>query len=123
MATITLPVQTRRTTYRVDFEIDELSFARSIARQGKGARKAWRRAFATLPETPQSHAVLEWNRERRLVKMGYAERVQSLRAMHRAWLPVEEQRPATFDVVREIQSRDEIRLHTDEQAAPGSDDD
>lgn len=122
MATVTLPMRMFRgdrvETISTDFVIDKLSFTRSITRQGKGARAAWRHQFRTLPEIPQSHAVIEWNSERaqRVGDHGQysrGNRKYGIRAVHRAlqsdpWAMIDKPSPAL--------------LHGDEQAAPGSDD-
>lgn len=129
MATVTLPVLDFRggvsSTIPRDFEIDELSFTRSITRQGKGARAAWRHHFRTLPEIPQSHAVLEWNEARARLR-GPEGRypdapLYGIRAAHRAlqgdpWAMIDEPLPT------ELPSPRPIILFGDEQAAPGSDD-
>lgn len=118
MATVTLPVLAFRgsvsSTIPRDFEIDELSFTRSITRQGKGARAAWRHQFRSLAEIPQSHAVIEWNEARARVRaVRGAQPMHGIRSAHRAlqgdpWAMIDRPEP--------------IMLHGDEQAAPGSDD-
>lgn len=73
-------------------------------------RDRWQRARGFVPE---SDAVLEWNERRRHL-------IHGIRAAHRAWLPVEERVKRYSDDPTNL--RPEIRLHTDEQIAPGSDD-
>lgn len=99
MATITLPVASLYGTTEEVFEIDTLSFARSITRQGKGARKAWRHHLGQLRfPVIESDNVREWNVMRSL----YASPLRGIRAEHRrrmaeqqrindAWRPIEEQ--------------------------------
>lgn len=128
MATVTLPVYTAAnhwapfgpSTLRKDFEIDQLSFTRSITRQGKGARAAWRQNFRYLTEIPQSHEVIEWNARRSELQVrsrssftGKPRPLHGFRAAHRAlqddpWAMIDKPSPSI--------------LHGDEQAAPGSDD-
>lgn len=88
MATITLPVYTAQGTVPRDFDTQDLIFARTILRSGKGARAAWRRTFV-LNRDPivESHAVIEWNAEREDYKTyapGMVRRpLYGIRAAHR----------------------------------------
>lgn len=131
MATVTLSVRTSANTYRQDFEIDKLSFTRSIVRQGRGARAAWRCQFShsRFELIPQSHEVLKWNVRRaehyarsRDAFTGAPTPLHGIRAAHRAlkgdpWAMIDGP-PST-----ELPSPRPLILFGDEQAAPGSDDD
>lgn len=131
MATVTLPVYAAA-NLRLDpfepsirlktFEIDQLSFTRSITRQGKGARAAWRRQFRTLAEIPQSHAVIEWNATRAEFKEfnHQDDSYHGIRAKHRDLERLRNQ--LRGDPWAMIDKPSPIMLHGDEQAAPGSDD-
>lgn len=140
MATVTLPVLTIRSGVAVtvpkDFEIDQLSFTRSITRQGKGARAAWRHQFRTLPEIPQSHAVIEWNATRVEFKEfnHQDDSYHGIRETYRrdvldpklARAELERTEKALqgdpWAMIDVPPANPTPRLHTDEQAAPGSDD-
>ena len=123
MATVTLPVYVAANHRTVpfgssrlikDFEIDQLSFTRSITRQGKGARAAWRHQFRTLPEVPQSHEAAAWNKRWAAWRDGgYTRPMYGIRAVLR---------PFNRDPWAMIDRPEPIMLHGDEQAAPGSDD-
>ncbi len=127
MATVTLPFLALRygklEPIPTDFEIDKLSFTRSITRQGEGARAAWRHHFRYLDEIPQSHAVIEWNATRAEFKEfnHQDDPYHGIRAAHRM------QQTALAQALRGdpwamIDRPEPIMLHDDEQAAPGSDD-
>lgn len=106
MATITLPVVSQHGTTEHVFEIDELSFARSITRQGMGARKEWRRHLSQLRfPVIESDNVRHWNDMRiatctsvtHPTRPLYGIRAESRRRLAErqritdAWRPIEEQ--------------------------------
>ncbi|QRI45116.1 hypothetical protein QEH45_gp62 [Microbacterium phage Shocker] len=135
MATVTLPVLAFRggvsSTIPRDFEIDKLSFTRSITRQGKGARAAWRHQFShnRFELIPQSHEVLKWNMRRaahnartRDPFTGAPRPMHSIRAAHRALLALNTPPEDPWAMIDVPLANSTPRLHTDEQAAPGSDD-
>lgn len=124
MAIVTLPMYSNSTVPTpTDFEIDELSFMRSIVRQGKGARAEWRRRFATYPEIPQSHAVQEWDETRGNPNDFGNMPLHGIRDAHRAWLPVEEQAPRYSDdkPIPDFPHGD-AGTPSDDTPAPGADD-
>lgn len=138
MATVTLPVLALRDgkleSLPTDFEIDKLSFTRSITRQGKGARAAWRHHFRTLPKIPQSHAVLGWNVRRRqhyANPFGAPIWLHGIRETYRRDVLDPELARAELERTEKalrsdpwamIDKPSPALLHGDEQAAPGSDD-
>lgn len=128
MSTVTLPTYATTGVMAKDYEIDQLSFARSIVRQGKGARKAWRDQFRSMPAIPQSHEILEWNKQRTAfyAEFGGLFPMHSIRAEYRVYEKHRDlerlRNQLRGDPWAMIDEPREILLHTDEQAAPGSDD-
>lgn len=115
MSTITLPVASVRGITQEVFEIDGLSFARSITRQGKGARAAWRHHLGQLRfPVIESDEVREWNEHRDQVR-DWTPDYDDPRPLH--GIRAEARRRAA-----EQQRIDDAWRPIEEQSAPGADD-
>lgn len=127
MALVNLQVRTVDGTYYRQFETDKLSFTRSITRQGKGARKAWRDIFAGHGDAiPESHGVIRWN-ARRLARRTHLHGATTLHGIRAQYRAAQQDPWAMIDKPEEGPTPESIgrlprELFGDTQAAPGSDD-
>lgn len=132
MATITLPVASQNGTTDEVFEIGTLSFARSITRQGKGARKEWRRHLSQLRfPVIESDECRRWENFRSEVTLGCVVPLHSIRANYRAdkCMPRYAPAPDPWTMIdgptlKPGDPADTVPAHgwANEQSAPGADD-
>lgn len=134
MATITLPVVSQHGSTDEVFEIDKLSFARSITRQGMGARKGWRRHLSQLRfPVIESDEVRAWNAHRALYRTDWHDKeLHGIRAEYRFHLLDDLEDALQGDpwamidgpTLKPGDPADTVPAHgwANEQTAPGADD-